>query len=93
MGDWVAHPSNTAARKILVIYSLLTAVSGEGSTKPPDIRKNKPTESLHQLFHHSWASFSFPLLLQEEGFLRDMFPPSLYLSLVLTCKHEEETRI
>jgi hypothetical protein len=25
--------------------------------------------------------------------LRDMFPPSLYLSLVLTCKHEEEARI
>jgi hypothetical protein len=22
-----------------------------------------------------------------------MFPPSLYLSLVLTCKHEEEARI
>jgi hypothetical protein len=39
-GDWVAHPSNTAARRILVIYSFLVAVSGVGSPKPPGIRMN-----------------------------------------------------
>jgi hypothetical protein len=31
MGDWVAHPSNTAARRILVTYSFLAVVSREGS--------------------------------------------------------------
>jgi hypothetical protein len=31
MGDWVAHPSNTVARRILVTYPLLVAVSGEGN--------------------------------------------------------------
>jgi hypothetical protein len=53
MDDWVAHPSNTAARRILVpysntaarrmlvTYSFLAAVSGEGSLEPPGIRKNK----------------------------------------------------
>jgi hypothetical protein len=46
MGDWVAHPSSTVARKILLIYSFLKAVSGEGSPEPPGVRKNKPTESL-----------------------------------------------
>jgi hypothetical protein len=46
MGDWVAHPSNTAARRILVIYSFLAAVSGEGSPQPLGIRNNKPTESM-----------------------------------------------
>jgi hypothetical protein len=94
MCDWVAHPSNTAARNILVTYLLLVPVFVEGSPEPPGIKKNKPTESLLQLFHHAWASFYFSLVLQEEGiFLRDMFPPSLYLSLVFTCKHEEEARI
>jgi hypothetical protein len=39
-GDWVGHPSNTAARRILVIYPLLAAVSGEGSLEPPGIRMN-----------------------------------------------------
>jgi hypothetical protein len=89
-GDWVAHPSNTAARRILVTYPLLVAVSGEGSPEPPGIRMNKPTESLLQLFRHTWASFCFPLLLQEEVFLRDMFPPSLYLSLVFTYKMRKQ---
>jgi hypothetical protein len=42
MGDWVAHPSSIAARKILVIYQR----SGEGSPESPCIRKNKPTERL-----------------------------------------------
>jgi hypothetical protein len=37
MGDWVTHPSSTAARKILVIHQL----SGEGSPKSPSIGKNK----------------------------------------------------
>jgi hypothetical protein len=40
-GDWVAHPSNTAARRILVTYSFLVAVSGVGSPEPPGIRINK----------------------------------------------------
>jgi hypothetical protein len=40
MGDWVSHPSNTAARKILVIYQM----SRESSPESPGIRKNKPTE-------------------------------------------------
>jgi hypothetical protein len=69
-GDWVAHPSNTAARRILLTYPLLAAVSGEGSPKPPSIRMNKPMESLLQLFRHTWASFCFPLLLQEVGFFK-----------------------
>jgi hypothetical protein len=34
MGDWVAHPSNTAARRILVTYLFLAAMSGEGSPEP-----------------------------------------------------------
>jgi hypothetical protein len=92
MGDWVAHPSSTAARKVLVINFLLAAVSGEGRPEPPGIKKNKPTESLLQLFCHAWAYFCFPSSRRRD-FLRDMFPPSLYLSLVLTCKHEEEARI
>jgi hypothetical protein len=56
MGDWVAHPSNTAARRILVTYPLLAAVSGEGSLEPLGIRTNKPTESLLHLLSHlgSW---------------------------------------
>jgi hypothetical protein len=29
--DWVAHPSNTVARRILVTYSFLVAMSGVGS--------------------------------------------------------------
>jgi hypothetical protein len=41
----------------------------------------------------SRLGFRLLSLLQEEDFLKDMFPPSLYLSLVLTCKHEEEARI
>jgi hypothetical protein len=44
MGDWVAHPSNTVARRILVTYPLLADVSGEGSPEPPGIRMNNPTE-------------------------------------------------
>jgi hypothetical protein len=70
MGDWVAHPSNTAARRILVTYSLLAAVSEEGSPEPPSIRKNKSIESLLQFFRHTWASFCFPLLLQKEEFFK-----------------------
>jgi hypothetical protein len=38
--DWVAHPSNTTARRILVTYSFHVVVSGVGSPKPPDIRMN-----------------------------------------------------
>jgi hypothetical protein len=70
-------------------------VSGEGSPEPPGIRKKKPTESQK----HYAAAFPSRLrflllpLLQEEDFLRDMFPPSLYLSLVPTCEHEEEAKI
>jgi hypothetical protein len=40
MGDWVAHPSNTAARRIVVTYSFYAVVSGEGSAEPPGIRMN-----------------------------------------------------
>jgi hypothetical protein len=40
MGDWIAHPSNTAARRILVTYSFHAAVSGEGNPEPPGIRMN-----------------------------------------------------
>jgi hypothetical protein len=40
MGDWVSHPSSTAARRILVTYIFLAVVSGEGSLKPPRIRMN-----------------------------------------------------
>jgi hypothetical protein len=86
------RPGPNPARPVKCL-GLLALVSGEGSPEPSSIRKNKPTESLLQLFHHTWASFCFPLLLQEEGFLRDMFPPFLYLSLVLICKHEEEAKI
>jgi hypothetical protein len=39
-GDWDAHPSNTATRRILVTYSFLVAVSGEGSPELPGIRMN-----------------------------------------------------
>jgi hypothetical protein len=39
-GDWVAHPSNTAVRRILVTYSFLVAMSGVGSPEPPGIRIN-----------------------------------------------------
>jgi hypothetical protein len=40
MGDWVAHPSNTATRRILVTYFFLAAVSREGSPEPPGIKMN-----------------------------------------------------
>jgi hypothetical protein len=40
MGDWVAHPSNKAARRILVMYSFRVAMSGEGSPEPHGIRMN-----------------------------------------------------
>jgi hypothetical protein len=90
MGDWVAHPSNIAARRILVTYPLLTVVSGEGSPEPPGIRMNKPTESLLQLFHHTWLPFAFLFSSRRRDFLRDMFPPSLYLSLVFTCKMRKQ---
>jgi hypothetical protein len=39
-GDWVAHPSNTAARRILVTYSFLVAMSEVGSPESPGIRMN-----------------------------------------------------
>jgi hypothetical protein len=39
-GDWVAHPSNTVARRILVAYSFLVAMSGVSSPEPPGIRMN-----------------------------------------------------
>jgi hypothetical protein len=39
-GDWVAHPSDTAARRIFVTYLLLVVVSREGSPEPPGIRMN-----------------------------------------------------
>jgi hypothetical protein len=70
-------------------------VSGEGSLEPPGIRKNKPTESQNHyaVDFSSHLGFLLPSLLEKENFLRDMFPPPLYLSLVLTCKHEEEARI
>jgi hypothetical protein len=92
-GDWVAHPSNTAARRILVTYPLLAAVSGKGSPEPPGIRMYKPTESLLQLFHHTWANFCYPLLLQEERFFRGHVST---LSVSFSCVHledEEATRI
>jgi hypothetical protein len=40
MGDWVAHPSNTTAKRIFVTYSFRAAVSGEGSPEPPGVRMN-----------------------------------------------------
>jgi hypothetical protein len=36
----VAHPSNTAARRILVTYSFHVAVSGVGIPEPPGIKMN-----------------------------------------------------
>jgi hypothetical protein len=39
-GDWVAHPSNTVARRILMTNSFLVAMSGVGSPEPPGIRMN-----------------------------------------------------
>jgi hypothetical protein len=86
-GDWVAHPSNTAARRILVTHPLLAAVSGEGSPEPPGIRMYKPMESLLQLFHHTWASFCFPLLLQEGGFIKGYVST---LSVSFSCVHLED---
>jgi hypothetical protein len=44
MGDWVAHPSNTAARRILTTYPLLAAVSGESSKETLGSRMNNPME-------------------------------------------------
>jgi hypothetical protein len=40
MGDWVAHPCNTAAKRILVTYFFLAAVSWEGSPEPLGIKVN-----------------------------------------------------
>jgi hypothetical protein len=40
MGDWVAHPSNTAAKRILVTYFFLAAMTGEGIPEPPGTRMN-----------------------------------------------------
>jgi hypothetical protein len=40
MGDWVANPSNTATRRILVPYFFHAAVCEEGSPEPPSIRMN-----------------------------------------------------
>jgi hypothetical protein len=39
-GDWVAHPLNTSARRILVTYSFLVAMSGVCSAEPPGIKMN-----------------------------------------------------
>jgi hypothetical protein len=36
----IAHPSNTAARRILVTFSFHVAVSGVGSPEPHGIRMN-----------------------------------------------------
>jgi hypothetical protein len=88
-GDWVAHPSDTAARRILVTYPLLVAVSGEGSLEPPGIRMYKPTKSLLQFLHHTWASFCFPLLLQEEGFFKG-YVSTLSVLFFLSCVHLED---
>jgi hypothetical protein len=86
-GDWVAHPSNIAARRILVKYPLLAVVSGEGSPEPPSIRMYKLMESLLQLFHHTEASFCFPLLLYEKGFFKGYVST---LSVSFSCVHLED---
>jgi hypothetical protein len=86
-GDWVAHPSNTAARRILVTYPLLAAVSVESSPEPPGMRMYKPTESLLQLFRHTLASFFFPLLLWEERFFKGYVST---LSVSFSCVHLED---
>jgi hypothetical protein len=88
-GDWVAHPSNMAARRILVMYPFHVAVSGEGSPEPPGIRMYKPTESLLQLVRQTWASFCFPLLLQEEGFFKG-YVSTLSVLFFLSCVHLED---
>jgi hypothetical protein len=93
MGDWVAHLSNTAARRILVTYPLLAAVSGEGSPEPPSIRKNKPMESMLQLFLHAWAFFAFPFSSRRRYFFKGYVST---LSISFSCvhlKYVEEARI
>jgi hypothetical protein len=82
--DWVAYPSNTAARRIFVTYPFHVAVSGEGSPEPPGIRMYKPMEILLQLLRHTCASFCFTLLLQEEGFFKG-YVSTLFVSL--SCVH------
>jgi hypothetical protein len=99
MGDSVAHLSSTSTRKILVKYLLLE----EGSSKLPCIRKNKSTERSvlgreaqphYCVFLIKLAlPFSFPFSSRRRIFEGICFHPLLYLSLVLTCKHEGEARI
>jgi hypothetical protein len=98
MGDWVAHPSSTVARKILMIYQLWEG----GSPEPPGVRKNKlRTRDIFPAAEPSCCSFlikfaipfDFPFSSRRRIFEGICFHPLLYLSLVLTCKHEEEARI
>jgi hypothetical protein len=71
MGDWVAHPSNTAARRILVTYSFRAALPGEGSPEPPGIRMNNfilcPMISVFKMNNPSsyvqWSLFCLCFLL------------------------------
>jgi hypothetical protein len=74
-------------------YPLLAAVSREGNPKPPGIRMYKPTESLLQLFHHTWASFCFPLLLQEEGFSKGYVSTLSVSFSYIHLEDEEAARI
>jgi hypothetical protein len=70
-GNWVAHPSNIAARRILVTYSFLVAVSGVGSLEPPGIRMNNfimcpmiivfRMNNLHPLSNGHYFSYAFSL--------------------------------
>jgi hypothetical protein len=79
-GDWVAHPSNTGARRILVTYPLLAAVSGD----------EQANGKLAAAFLSHLGFVLLSLLPRRWDFLRDMFPPSLYLSLVFTCKMRKQ---
>jgi hypothetical protein len=93
MGDWVAHPSNTVARKILVTHPLLTAVSGEGSQNLLALGRTSQREACCSFFVTLGLRFAFPFSSRRRDFFKGYVSPSLYLSLVFTCKHKEDAGI
>jgi hypothetical protein len=89
-GDWVAHLSDTAARKILVTYPFHVAVSGKVAQNLLASRCTSQRKACYNISVTLGLPFAFPFSSRRRDFLRDMFPPSLYLYLVFTCKMRKQ---
>jgi hypothetical protein len=68
MGDWVAHLSNTAARKILVTYPLLAVVSEEGSPEPPTSGRTSRQKACYSFSVTLGLPFAFPFSSRRRDF-------------------------